>query len=74
MENLTKLSREEDGSDAQEWKEITVEEEETSESLSLNLVNKKTEFCFRSLDKKKDPSYHAYFFSVGRNSWNSYQV
>ena len=50
MENLTKLSREEDGSDAQEWKEITVEEEETSESLSLNLVNKKTEFCFRSLD------------------------
>ena len=53
MENLTKLSREEDGSDAQEWKEITVEEEETSESLSLNLVNKKTEFCFRSLDKKK---------------------
>ena len=53
MDNLTKLSREEDGSDAQEWKEITVEEEETSESLSLNLVNKKTEFCFRSLDKKK---------------------
>ena len=36
MENLTKLSREEDGSDAQEWKEITVEEDETSESLSLN--------------------------------------
>ena len=29
MENLTKLSREEDGSDAQEWKEITVEEDET---------------------------------------------
>ena len=53
MENLTELSREEDGSDAQEWKEITVEEDETSESLSLNWVNKKTEFCFHSLDKKK---------------------
>ena len=67
------MSHEEDGGDAQEWKEITVEEDETSESLSLNLVNKKTEFYFRSLDKKKDPSYQAYFFSVGRNSWNSYQ-
>ena len=47
------MSHEEDGGDAQEWKEITVEEDETSESLSLNLVNKKTEFYFRSLDKKK---------------------
>ena len=46
------MSHEEDGSDAQEWKEITDEEDETSESLSLNLVNKKTEFYFRSLDKK----------------------
>ena len=47
------MSHEEDGSDAQEWKELTDEEDETSESLSLNLVNKKTEFYFRSLDKKK---------------------
>ena len=67
------MSHEEDGSDNQEWKEIIDEEDETSESLSLNLVDKKTEFCFRYLDKKKDPSYHAYFFSVGRNSWHSYQ-
>ena len=42
------MSHEEDGSDAQEWKEITDEEDETSESLSLNLVNKKTELYFRS--------------------------
>ena len=47
------MSHEEDGSDAQEWKETADEEDETSESLSLNLVNKKTEFYFRSLDKKK---------------------
>ena len=47
------MSHEEDGSDAQEWKEIIDEEDETSESLSLNLVDKKTEFCFRSLVKKK---------------------
>ena len=47
------MSHEEDGSDAQEWKEIIDEEDETSESLSLNLVDKKNEFCFRSLDKKR---------------------
>ena len=47
------MSHEEDGSDAQEWKGIIDEEYETSESLSLNLVDKKTEFCFRSLVKKK---------------------
>ena len=47
------MSHEEDGRDTQEWKEIIDEEDETSESLSLNLVDKKTEFCFRSLDKKK---------------------
>lgn len=47
------MSHEEDGSDAQEWKEIIDEEDETSESLSLNLVDMKTEFCFRSLVKKK---------------------
>ena len=34
------MSHEEDGSDAQEWKEIIDEEDETSESLSRNLVDK----------------------------------